>query len=76
MIFWDKFIYAPKEALGLIKKVEEETREQSKTAFRPFEVSRCKTKDGTLISNAWWINTRYSIKETWPLIRGWCKKNW
>ncbi|KAF9803399.1 hypothetical protein SFRURICE_007245 [Spodoptera frugiperda] len=46
----------------LIKKVEEETREQSNsalwfelrygriTASRTFEVSRCKTSDGTLIS--------------------------
>ncbi|KAF9824869.1 hypothetical protein SFRURICE_001742 [Spodoptera frugiperda] len=47
---------------SLIKKVEEETREQSNsalwfelrygriTASRAFEVSRCKTSDGTLIS--------------------------
>ncbi|KAF9793579.1 hypothetical protein SFRURICE_021596 [Spodoptera frugiperda] len=54
--------YKFKERCHLIKKVEEETREQSNsalwfelrygriTASRAFEVSRCKTSDGTLIS--------------------------
>ncbi|XP_026736708.1 uncharacterized protein LOC113500198 [Trichoplusia ni] len=58
----EEFLKKVEISASVIKKVEEETREQSKsrlwyelrygriTASRGFEVSRCKTNDGTLVA--------------------------